>query len=305
MEKPSGEEKNKIQATLKLLVTALIWASTYVLARMGVEEMGPITLAGLRFFTAGLILLIYLKSQHFDFSSLKGQWGNLLALGLLSFTVGNGAIFVASQYLPSTTVSLSMSFVTPLVLICGIIWLREIPSLFQFFGILIALAGTYLYFYPQPIQVGNPGFLVLFFGLFGFAGYTILGRSMARDHKVPYLAQTAVPLFLGGVVLLLAGLLLEGMPVFSPRVGLILIWLIAINSILGYILYNQAIICLTAIQVNVILNLSPFFTAVMAWFLLGEHISGRQIIAMLIVFAGTYMVQARPLPTESKKQTAM
>jgi len=269
---------------------------------MGVKEMGPITLAGLRFFIAGVILVLYLRWQHFDFHSLKGHWGNLLALGLLSFTIGNGSIFIASQYLPSTTVSLSMNFITPLVLLFGIIWLKEVPGIIQVFGIIVALAGTVLYFYPQQIPVGNPGFGVLVFGLFGFAGYTTLGRFMARDQKVHFLAQTTFPLLFGGGILLITGLIVEGIPEFSVRIGLILVWLIAINTILGYILYNQAIIHLAAIKVNIILNLSPFFTAIIAWFLLGESISLRQIIAMLIVFAGTYMVQTKTRKKVSREK---
>jgi drug/metabolite transporter (DMT)-like permease len=112
--------KTTLLATAKLFVTAAIWASTYVLARILVREIGPISLGGLRFFTAGLFLVIYLKYSKFDFSTLKGHWFKLCALGVLSFSIGNGCTYFALQSLPSTTVSFLTSFVTPLVLIMGI-----------------------------------------------------------------------------------------------------------------------------------------------------------------------------------------
>jgi drug/metabolite transporter (DMT)-like permease len=70
--------------------------------------------------------------------------------------------------------------------------------------------------------------------------------------------------------------------------------MILVNTLLGYILYNQAIMHLKAIQVNMILNLSPFFTAMIAFFALHETLSPLQSAAMLIVFIGTLLVQIAP-----------
>jgi drug/metabolite transporter (DMT)-like permease len=50
------------------------------------------------------------------------------------------------------------------------------------------------------------------------------------------------------------------------------LWLAAVNTALGYILYNHALQVLTAFEMNVMLNLSPLWTALMAWFLLSERL---------------------------------
>ncbi len=298
---PEKQNKTVLIATIRLLGTTIIWASTFVLDSMVIGELGPITLAGLRFFFAGLILVIYLWIKKFDFTKLKGYWLRLLLLGVLSFSIGNAAVYISLQYLPSTTVSLMMNFVTPIVIIFGALWLKEAPSKIHSVGVAMALAGTVFFFYPQQIPVSNPGFLILISSLFAFGGYTILGRSLARASKINYLAQTAFPLLFGGGILLVAALFLEGIPAFSPRTGLIVLWMIVINSILGYILYNQAIIHLTAVKTNVILNLAPFFTAIIAFFVLGEQLRLQQILAMVIIFAGTYLVQSQTerKPTKS------
>ena len=64
-----------------------------------------------------------------------------------------------------------------------------------------------------------------------------------------------------------------------------------VNSIISYLLYNQALTELTALEVNVVMKLSPFFTAFYAFFLLGERVTLAQILAMGIVFLGVYLVQ--------------
>lgn len=294
MDEAHTDSKQTLKATIKIFFTAIIWASTFVLAQIAVEEIGPITLGGLRFFFAGLILVVYLRTQQFNFSTLHGHWWQLFALGILSFTIGNAATYFALQYIPSTTVSLMMSFITPIVLLFGILWLKEMPGGLQYLGVGIALLGTVLYFHPSRIPVANPGFLMLLLGLFGFAGYNVMGRHVARSGKVHYLAQTAFPLLFGGAVLLVGGLIVEGMPIFSLRLVFIIIWLTLVNSILGYILYNQGIQHLTALKTNVILNLSPFFTAIIAWILVGDQLALIQVAAISVVFIGTFLVQANP-----------
>jgi len=117
---------------------------------------------------------------------------------------------------------------------------------------------------------------------------------MARDRQVHFLAQTAFPLLFGGGVTLILGLAVEGIPVISPQAGGILLWMSLGNTLLGYILYHQAIMHLKAIQVNMILNLSPFFTAMIAFFVLHETLSPLQSAAMQIVFIGTLLVQIAP-----------
>jgi len=76
------------------------------------------------------------------------------------------------------------------------------------------------------------------------------------------------------------------------------------NSITGYILYNQALADLTAIEVNIILKLSPFFTAIYAWLLLGERITPLQVLAMMVAFAGIYLVQRGPTLGSHKESSS-
>jgi len=66
---------------------------------------------------------------------------------------------------------------------------------------------------------------------------------------------------------------------------------VIVNSIIGYLLYNQSLSELTALEVNMVMKLQMFFTAVFAFFLLGEKITFSQILAMAVVFLGIYLVQ--------------
>jgi drug/metabolite transporter (DMT)-like permease len=283
---------NKRQtAFLQIFFTTMLWGTTYVLVRMGLTDLGPLMLAGIRYTLAGLILLPVLKVKNINISHYKKNFWQLALLGILSFTIGNGSSGFALEYLPSTTVSFLTSLTTPLVLLFSIFILNEIPKVLQVAGVALSLVGLVMYFSPQRLVFDNPGYAILIISLLGFTFYSILGRFVARSREVPFLVQTAIPFLVGGGLLLVLAVIFEGFPVLTLKSGIIIIWMAIVNSIIGYLLYNQALTELTALEVNVVMKLSPFFTAIYAFFLLGEKITFSQVLAMGVVFLGVYLVQ--------------
>ena len=119
-----------------------------------------------------------------------------------------------------------------------------------------------------------------------------MGRGVARKQEVDTLALTAVPLAIGGVILLIIAGLLEGWPVLPLAAWGIILTLAVINTALAYMLYNQALQSLTALEMNMLLNLSPLVTAVFAWLLLRETLNKLQVVGMVVVIVGVVVVQA-------------
>ena len=72
---------------------------------------------------------------------------------------------------------------------------------------------------------------------------------------------------------------------------MIVAWLAIINTALGYILYNHSLQELTALEMNMVMSLSPLFTALLGWFMLGEGLSPVQFAGMLVMIAGVILVQ--------------
>ena len=282
------------KATLQILITTILWATTFVVVRIGVSEIGPLSLAGIRFFTAGLLLLPFLILKRISTEEIKSNILPLALIGIFSYAIGNGSLNYALQFLPATLVSFLMSFITPIILIFSIIWLKEFPTYVQVVGLVIVFFGVILYFYPQQIPFRANGFGILMLGLLGFALQTTLMRFLARGKNIHTITLTTIPLIIGGGILLIISLFIEGFPVISLKTVLILGWLIFFNTIIGQLLYSSAIAEITAIQVNLVLNLSPFFTAIFALFLLGEQLGITQVAAMGTVFIGTYLVQRKP-----------
>jgi drug/metabolite transporter (DMT)-like permease len=220
-------------------------------------------------------------------------WFQLTLIGLSAYTVGNGALFLGLKYLPATTVSLSMGILPLLILFGGAIFLKEVPSRLQVVGLMISLAGSVIFF-SSGLQPGEPlGIAIVAFGLLGFTTFGILGRGLARDKRTNTIHLTGIPLGIGGGLLLLIAIPIEGWPIFNQKVLFIVLWLAIINTAVAYILYNHALKTITALEMNVFLNLSPLGTAALAWILLGESLSFKELIGVAIVIIGVTLVQVK------------
>ncbi len=281
---------------MSLLVT-LIWASSFILVKVVLAYTGPLTIAGLRYFLGFACLLPLLPRRGQRRGERSWQlWLTLAAIGICAYTVGNGAFFWSLRYLTATTVTFLGAFTPLLVLAAGIIWLREIPLRRQAIGVALTLAGSFLFF-AHGLQPGEPfGLLLVTVGLTAFAASSVLTRRIARDRQTGPVMLTAAPLAMGGGLLLLIALPLEGAPVLPPLGWGIVLWLAVVNTAVGYLLYNHALQALDAFELNTILNLSPLVTALLAWITLGERLSPSQLTGMVIVIAGVMLVQGARRP---------
>lgn len=289
---PAAHRRRRLLPILEGILTALIWASAYVLVKIALADIGPLTLGGLRYFLGFVVLLPFVLRGWKQGRIVPGRlWLRLLLIGLCVYTIGNGAMFWVLRYLPSTTVSLLMSFSPLVMLFAGALLLGEIPTGWQIVGVIIVLTGS-VFFFSSGLVAGPPSALVIIaLAQVAFAAFTILGRGIARNRAADTLSLTAFPLAFGGGALLLIALPLEGLPHPSPTAWGIVLLLALIHTVLGYLLYNHALRSLTALEMSAILNLMPFGTAVFAWWLLGERLSLIQIIAMVVVITGVTLVQ--------------
>jgi len=269
-----------------------IWASSFVFVKIGLEYMGPLTIAGFRYFLAFLVLLPFLIRKGTIRQPISREiWRRLFAIGISAYTVGNGALFWGLKYLPATTVSFLMSLSPLLMLIGGAVWLKEIPTRWQVVGIIVSLLGSVLFF-SSGLKSGEPvGIVIVIVGLIGFMLFGILGREIAKVKQLDTITLTTIPLAIGGGILLLIAFPLEGMPLLSTKSVGIVLWLAIVNTALAYVLYNHSLQILTALEMNVMLNLTPLGTALLAWWLLSERLGFVQIIGMVVMIIGVIFVQ--------------
>ena len=279
-------------AIIEGLLVTIIWASSFVFVKMALAYMGPFTIAGLRYFLGFLILLPFMVPRLRALRGLPPRlWIRLIIIGIVAYTIANGAFYLSLRYLPAVTLSFVNSLGPLLVLFAGVVWLQEIPARLQVIGVVISLVGGALFFSPG-LRGGEPlGIAIAAIGMISFVAFGILAREVARDRHIDALSRTAIPLAVGGVSLLLIAIPLEGLPTLTLNGWAIVLWLALVNTSLAYVLYHHSLQELTALEMNVLLNLCPLGAALLAWLLLGETLTAVQILGMIVVIFGVTLVQ--------------
>jgi len=277
---------------LEGILVAAIWASSFVFIKLGLVYMGPLTLAGLRYSLAAIVLLPWVLRERDTIASLtRSQWLRLALLGLCAYTIANGAFNWGLRYLPATMMSFMMNLNPLLIFVASLVWLKEYPSRRQGLGLLVALLGSGLFFSGGLKPGASVGLGIALVGLVAFSAFGVLGREVARERKVNTVLLTALPLAIGGLSLLLVAIPVEGVPHLTAKAWGLVLWLAVVNTALAYALYNHALKELTALEMNVLLNISPMITALWAWILLGERLSGIAWIGMIVTVVGVALVQ--------------
>lgn len=279
-------------AIIEGLLVAIIWASSFVFVKMALAYMGPFTIAGLRYFLGFLILLPFVVPRLRALRGLPPRlWIRLIIIGIVAYTIANGAFYLSLRYLPAVTLSFVLSLGPLIVLFAGVVWLQEIPARLQVIGVVISLVGGILFFSPG-LRGGEPlGMAIAAIGMISFVAFGILAREVARDRHIDALSRTAIPLAVGGVSLLLIAIPLEGLPTLTLNGWAIVLWLALVNTSLAYVLYHHSLQELTALEMNVLLNLCPLGAALLAWLLLGETLTAVQILGIIVVIFGVTVVQ--------------
>lgn len=139
-------------AIAESIVVTLLLGSTLVIAKGALHSVGPLTLAALRYCVAFLLFLPFLLRRRGREGWPSSLWLRFVAIGVSFYVVGNGALFLGLKYLPATTASLLLSLVPLLVLLAGIVWLRELPTRLQASGVLVGLIGSALFSRPDSVR---------------------------------------------------------------------------------------------------------------------------------------------------------
>ena len=218
-------------ASAEAVLAAFIWASSFVFVKMLLPDIGPLLIAGLRYFLAFFILLPFILRQKGSLGRIElKMWGQLALIGISAYAIGNGALFWALRYLPATTVSFMLSVSPLLILFAGIVILKEFPTRWQIVGVVVSLIGGALFFSPGFQSEEPLGLAIAMVGLMGFTAFGIVGRSVARARQLSTLNLTGIPLAIGGGLLLIIGMAVESRPTLDQNAWLIIAWLATANT---------------------------------------------------------------------------
>ena len=106
--KPSTPRTWKV--LLAFAVIYFVWGSTFLAIRVGVREVPPFLLAGIRFLVAGIVLYLWMRAKGTPSPSGR-EWGSATLLAVLIFVFDYGLLFWAEKRVPSGIAAVMMAMI--------------------------------------------------------------------------------------------------------------------------------------------------------------------------------------------------
>jgi drug/metabolite transporter (DMT)-like permease len=286
-----------LKAILLALLVTFLWSTSFVIIKIGLAEIPPLTFAGLRYTIAFVFLLpfAFTKKNSVVIKSLnKKDWLKLVLLGLLFYAFTQGTQFIGLSLLPAVTVSLWLNFTPLIVAVMAIFLLSEIPSFLQWTGVILFIVGIITYFFPVDLSENQAtGLIVMTIGVLANSSSAVLGRNINRGGKINPVVITIISMGVGSLILLISGVVIQGLPSISTENILFLLWLAIINTALAFTIWNFTLRTLSAMESSIINGTMLIQIAVLAWIFLGETITLQEGIGMLVAACGAVLVQLR------------
>jgi drug/metabolite transporter (DMT)-like permease len=292
-----AELSHRKSVWLALLVTFL-WSTSWLLIKIGLKDVPPLTFAGLRYMLAFLCLLpFFLRSSGAQ--TLCGMdwrtWLQLLGYGIIFYTLAQGAQYVSLSTLPAVTLNLVLGFNPVVVTLLGIVLLAEVPNWFQWLGVAAAMAGVVVYFYPVHNNNGAGQVIGMVAGLvclLATAYSAVLGRSINRHGSLNALNVTVISMGIGAPLMLLAGLLTEKWVPIGLLSWLIIAYLAVVNTALAFTLWNLTLRTLPAMESSMINNAMTIQVPIIAVLFLGESLGFKEVVGLALIAVGVLAVQS-------------
>ena len=302
--------KSNIIKYLAFFSIYTIWGSTYMLNKVAVSELPPFMLAGIRFCTAGVLMLFLARSLKKDIRISLQQMKNSMIAGFLFLAIGNGVVVWALSYVDSGFAALIIAS-QPLIvlLLLRIIEKKPIKKL-SWVGVGIGFIGMLLLVTQEQIRQDESSLLgiLMIIGCVITWGYASIFVGKA-DLPGNYLVNSGYQMVFGGISLVLMSLVknedwivptLWSAPVLWSMLGLIVF-----GSLVAFTSFNYLLKTVSPEKVATSTYINPIVAMVLGAVVLNETLSGQSIMAALILLTGVYFINMKRSPAVYLRRRAM
>ncbi|MGD9630119.1 MAG: EamA family transporter [Pyrinomonadaceae bacterium] len=293
----------------------IFWGSTYLAIKYTIETLPPFLMAGSRFAFAGAILLVWARfTKDYETPRLV-HWKTAAIVGTFLLLGGNGAVVLASQYIPSSLTALLVATEPLWIVLLSWLWLRTgRPNWRVGLGLLIGFVGVYLLIAGKPAGVDGGGYgrwigiVAVMVGALSWATGSIYGLRSPTPRSS--LLTAGMQMLAGSVSLFAVGLLRGEYASFDPSAVssssiFALVYLIVFGSLIGFTAYSWLLKNAQPAMVSTYAYVNPVIAVILGWSIAGESMTAQMLIGAFVVVASVVLITAnkrdRPRKMDDKR----
>ena len=302
------KDRERLAPYAAWIAVCLLWGTTYLAIRVGLETLHPMIFAGLRFLTAGILLFGYVRLVRKERLPKGREWFDLSLIGILLLILGNGLVVWAEQWLPSGLAALLVA--TSPFWVAGFQLMNtegERLSIRALLGMLLGFAGLLLLVAPDLFgsALGSGylfGVIAIQIACAAWSGGSVYAKR--RRVGTSPLMGSAIQMLIGGLIMIVAATFMGEWHTlrFSPRSAIAFSYLVIFGSIVAYGCYTYAVQTLPLSLVSTYAYINPLIAVILGWAILREPLSWRVLISAAVILAGVAMVKTAP-KRHAKRQT--
>jgi len=272
----------------------LIWGSTWLGIKIGLEDFPPFLSAGLRFVIASVVLFLIAKVQKARFPKDPSTCFRICVTAIFMYVATYILVYWGAQYISSGLASVLFSthpfFVA---LFAHSILSAERFTLAKGMGLLLGVAGV-LVIFSERLGLGSD---LAFWGMVALvasaatSGYASVLVKRYLTELSP-IVLTSMQMTLAALIILSLGLLTEDVRAmrFTPSSVGSLLYLSLVGSALAFSLYYWLLKRMEATRLSLMAFVTPVVALFLGWATYGETINVGTILGTALVFLGIYIV---------------
>jgi len=292
--------KEKWTIILAFIAIYVVWGSTYLAIRIGLNDLPPFMMSALRFLIAGIILQGWCSWKGEALPDKRSTMRSVIC-GVLTLSGGIVSVVWAEQYLPS---SLAAIIVT-LLPFCFILLDKRQWSFY--FSNKSILAGLLLGFVGVSILIGwgttstlkinhaneIQGVLVILCGGIAWTAGSLYSKY--KPVKAPLIVNGSIQLIAAGILCLLISWSTGEWKRFSfsntnLSSWMALLYLVVMGSLVTYLSYLYLLRKMPPAQVSTYVYVNPVIAVLLGAVMANESIGTTKIIALFVILTGVLLV---------------
>ena len=296
--------KINFKAYIAWIAICIIWGTTYLAIKIGVTELPPMLFAGLRWISAGIILIILLNLSGKTLPRFK-DLKRIAIVGISLIGIANGLVVVAEQWISSGLTALLLSTL-PFWMVASESIIAKGPkvNLYIAAGLISGTIGVLILFSRDLEILVDVKLLIGVICLLVAVISWSLGSIYSKYVKVNVhpLMNASFQMLIAGILQTALGFVLGEYSEFNMNMNgfLAIAYLILFGSIIGYPAYIYAIEHLPLSLVSTYAYINPIIALVLGWYILDEVLTIYVLISAVLIIVGVILVK-RGSSIEMKK----
>jgi drug/metabolite transporter (DMT)-like permease len=288
-----------------MLLLSAIWGASFMLIKIAVGDLGPMTLAGLRVLVGSLMLALIIRLRGQQFPRGWRLWGRFAVMGAAGILVPFAAISWGTQYIASGLSAILNASMPLFTFVIAMGWGNEKATWKRALGVAVGFGGILILTWPSlrgGLQASLLGELAIVFASLSYAVAIVYAKRRLSDQP-PMLASL--------------GQVSTGFAMFVPLMLLERPWqrtpsLVAIGAVvalgvfgtaIAYLIYYRLLAAVGATTTSIVTYIVPVFGIFWGWAILGERLSWHAFVALGMILSGLLLINKLPVRQRTAPST--